>query len=132
MIKKEVEIDTLARTLWGEARGEGKEGMEAVAAVIVNRVNDDRWPSSFSGVCKQPWQFSCWNENDPNLPKLKAVTKEDEVFVVALEVARKAVNGQLLNLLGGANHYFTTGLAPKWANNMRTVAVTGGHKFMIG
>ena len=33
-----LETDTLARTLWGEARGEGHYGMEAVASVILNRV----------------------------------------------------------------------------------------------
>ena len=35
------DLDTLARTLWAEARGEGVAGMEAVAAVIMNRVNAD-------------------------------------------------------------------------------------------
>ena len=28
----------LAKTLWGEARGEGKKGMQAVANVVMNRV----------------------------------------------------------------------------------------------
>ena len=35
---KNLEIDVLARTLWGEARGEGTAGMQAVASVILNRV----------------------------------------------------------------------------------------------
>ena len=33
--------EVLARTLWGEARGEGPEGMTAVACTIMNRVNID-------------------------------------------------------------------------------------------
>ncbi|NUB15472.1 cell wall hydrolase, partial [Azospirillum brasilense] len=35
-------IDTLARTLWGEARGESVRAMEAVAAVVMNRVGRAR------------------------------------------------------------------------------------------
>ena len=34
---KALEADVLARTLWGEARGEGEDGMQAVANVICNR-----------------------------------------------------------------------------------------------
>ena len=37
MIDKEA-IDIMAKTLYGEARGEGKEGQIAVANVIKNRV----------------------------------------------------------------------------------------------
>lgn len=37
-----VAIDTLARTIWGEARGESQTGQEAVANVVVNRVRRRR------------------------------------------------------------------------------------------
>ena len=37
------EIDLLARTIWGEARGEGQTGMQAVANVIMNRVKKGGW-----------------------------------------------------------------------------------------
>ena len=49
MIKKEFftnqnqEIDTMARTIWGEARGEGTAGMVAVGNVILNRVAAGSW-----------------------------------------------------------------------------------------
>lgn len=33
----ENDLQILARTLFGEARGEGDEGLEAVACVIINR-----------------------------------------------------------------------------------------------
>ncbi len=32
------DIDVLARTIYGEARGESISGMEAVASVVLNRV----------------------------------------------------------------------------------------------
>ena len=31
------QVDIVARTIWGEARGEGATGMQAVANVIINR-----------------------------------------------------------------------------------------------
>ena len=33
------DIEIMAKTIYGEARGEGEEGMEAVACVIMNRYN---------------------------------------------------------------------------------------------
>ena len=35
---RDLEVDVLARTMWGEARGQGTQGLEAVAAVVLNRV----------------------------------------------------------------------------------------------
>lgn len=37
------DIDTLARTVWGEARGESLLGKEAVACVILNRHKSGKW-----------------------------------------------------------------------------------------
>ena len=41
MSNRDVEI--MAKTIYGEARGEGAEGMEAVALVIINRFNARKW-----------------------------------------------------------------------------------------
>ncbi len=78
MPQRERDIDVLARTIWGEARGEGIAGQIAVGWCIRNRVemdlhNDGRpdwWGEGYEGVCRAPWQFSCWNKNDPNFPYL--------------------------------------------------------------
>ncbi|MFT8135469.1 hypothetical protein ACMYLZ_23150, partial [Salmonella enterica subsp. enterica serovar Enteritidis] len=62
--------DILARTLWGEARGEGQAGQIAVAWTIRNRVFDGKakswWGEGYAGVGLKPGRFSCWNKNDPN------------------------------------------------------------------
>jgi hypothetical protein len=92
-------IDTFARTIWGEARGEGCLGMEAVAYVIRNRVRNPRWwGKDYSSVCLAHSQFSCWNQNDPNLPKLRSVTDTDLQFKVALDVAGDAASGGPLRI----------------------------------
>lgn len=53
-------------TIWRESRGEGHDGMVAVGHVILNRSKaGGMWPSDPEKVCLQPYQFSCWNTDDP-------------------------------------------------------------------
>eukprot|EP00731_Ephydatia_muelleri_P014889 Em0008g609a len=94
------DVDVLARTLWGEARGEGRTGMEAVASVIINRVDWPHegslwWGNTVEEVCKKPSQFAVWNAGDPNLAPMLAVTDADPQFRTALEIARQAVARRL-------------------------------------
>lgn len=53
----------LAATLWGEGRGEGVNGMLAIAKVITSRVKKDAWgwADNPRGVVLQDDQFSCWH-----------------------------------------------------------------------
>lgn len=132
------EVDILARTLWGEARGEGAAGMEAVAAVVMNRVALARirgrmwWGDSVAEVCRKPWQFSCWNERDPNRAKLLAVSSTDPVFALALRIARRAAAGGLADPTRGATHYHARGIMPGWAAGQVPVAEIGRHLFYAG
>lgn len=127
------DVDLLARTIWGEARGETIEGRIAVANVVMNRVADPRWPGSVRGVVLQPKQFSAWNEDDPNRRQLLEVTDENPVFRECLAVAQAAVDGQLEDLTGGANHYFATWIdLPDWARSMAGTVAIGAHRFLIG
>lgn len=48
----------MSRMVAAESRGEPFNGQVAVAAVIVNRVRDSRFPGSVNGVIYQPWAFS--------------------------------------------------------------------------
>ena len=45
----------MAQTIWGESRGETKEGQYAIAHVIKNRLDSKRWFSAdtLEGVCKK-------------------------------------------------------------------------------
>ena len=132
---REIEIDVLARTLWGEARGEGSTGMEAVASVILNRVdvakqrNGYWWGNTIIQVCQKPYQFSCWNKQDPNFKKLSSVTEDDMHFATALRVARRAVLGFIKDATGGATHYHTLAISPYWAKDQKPTARIGHHVF---
>lgn len=124
-------VDTLARTLYGEARGQGLDGMAAVANVIVNRANNPGWwGASIASVCTHPWQFSCWNEGDPNRARLLRVTDADPQFRDCLLIARAAVAGELRDRTSGANHYHATSIpVPKWARGRKPTVTIGDHCF---
>ncbi len=130
-VRKE-SIDTLARTIWGEARNQSHEGMVAVANVVMNRVNNPRWwGKDVISVCKAPRQFSCWNKDDPNLPLLLRVTRSDERFVKCLEIAEKAVDGQLADVTKGADHYYNPAVVnPRWASPSKVTVTIGDHVFL--
>lgn len=130
-----ITIDILARTLWGEARGEGEEGMKAVACTIINRQKIAKakghfwWGNTIIQICQKPYQFSCWNRSDPNYQKLVAVTESDADFINALKIARRAVLDNLADITDGATHYHAAGMTPYWVKNDRPTAVIGNHIF---
>ena len=127
------QIDTLARTAWGEARGEGREGMQAVCNVVMNRVKAGTWYGATPReVCLKKSQFSCWNYNDPNYSKLQAVNESDNNFALAKTLATLAVNNQLPDITNGATNYLALGSlkkTPSWAGKMTKVASIGNHTF---
>lgn len=133
---RETEIDVLARTIWGEARGEGSIGMQAVACVILNRwkVAQSRggrywWGNSIIAICRKPYQFSAWNRNDPNFRKMRRVDESNIYFVTAKRLARRAVYGMLEDPTGGATHYHAIGITAIWAHGEKPCAVIGDHIF---
>lgn len=134
------DLDTLARTLWGEARGEGLHGMIAVGWTIRNRVETDLnkdgkpdwWGEGYTGVCRAPYQFSCWNKNDPNYPSLigqKLIPANE--FSLAIQAAQSVISGRTPDPTGGATHYYATSMKtpPAWtAKGTRTQKI-GNHIF---
>ncbi len=128
-------VDTLARTLWGEARGEGPQGMEAVANVVLNRAAVAQakggywWGNDIISVCQKPYQFSCWNRSDPNYRQLQAVTEKDLHFATAMRIARRAVAGTLADITGGATHYHAKSITPDWARGEAPTTTIRNHIF---
>jgi len=54
----EDDLSKLAAIIYCEARGESYEGMLAVGSVVMNRVNDTRFPNTIEAVIMSPGQFS--------------------------------------------------------------------------
>jgi len=124
------DVDTMARTLWGEARNEGSRGMQAVANVIMNRVRSPRWPSTPRAVCLQRAQFSCWW--DEQAEAVRTVTGTDQRFQTALSLSRRAVAGALPDITDGSDHYAnetTLGGPAWWASALTRTRQIGAHTF---
>ena len=128
-----VAIDVMARTLFGEARGEKTdEALMAIAHVILNRTVQKGWPNSPEKVARQRSQFSCWNRNDPNCQLIQRVSLESKHFRRAY---RAAMNAMLRKAdpINGANHYHSIHMKkqPFWASceQGKKVARFGNHLF---
>ena len=125
-------LDIMARTVWGEARGEGEPGMVAVAWVIKNRsAKPGWWGDDVESVCRKPYQFSCWLAADPNSSKCAAVTPGDPYFAEALRISAAVLGGSIPDPTDGATSYCVTTLAPRiaWTAGKTPSAVIGHQTF---
>ena len=117
-LTKDEEI--IAITLMGEARGEKSFGMYAVACVIQKRADERKLTPA--QVCKEKWQFSCWNKGqEKNLDLMRRLLKHNTVEArYAKQLARAICAGGRLahGITGNANHYYSTKVMskpPYWA-----------------
>lgn len=130
----EAEVRLLAATAWGEARGEGEDGMRAVAHVMVNRVGS-RFGENLETVIMTPYQFSVWNRGDPNRrlvsnPERYATDGvAQETWEQAQRIAREVLSGQSIDPTGGALFYHTRAVRPAWARRGVGRQVIGAHVF---
>lgn len=137
-------IDITARTCFGEARGEQKIGMQAVANVIQTRSNIASaymltkgkphplfGDGSAASACKMPWQFSCWNAADPNSQIINDVDDSIPVFRDAVWIATGVLNGTLGDVTNKATHYYDRRMVnpPGWAVGKQPCATIGHHLF---
>lgn len=129
------DIDTLTRTIYGEARGEfyafGIASLIAIANVVVNRKKKN-FASTIHEVCTAPYQFSCWNISDPNY--VKVITKsygECHIFDKCREVAENVLSGKWPDLTDGCDHYHFKGIKPYWAIYLQPKRIFGSHHFYM-
>jgi spore germination cell wall hydrolase CwlJ-like protein len=136
MTATDTDRDILARTLWGEARGESLAGQIAAAWTIRNRVDDGKtkswWGEGYAGVCQKPCQFSCWNKSDPNYAYLSGAKPIPfRELAQARIAADQVIDGKVTDPTGGATHYYATTMpkAPDWAAKATQTLKLGHHIF---
>lgn len=139
------DVRFMACTLYGECRGEPHEGQVAVAWVIRNRASRRRFVTlpgtegAVKAACLAPWQFSCWNANDPNMPLLRSMAEyagQPKELVRLEVVALGVLEGRIDDPTNGGDHYHTItqpswakAWPPEWAPTMAECARFGGHVF---
>ena len=127
----------LSLLAYGEARGEGEEGLRAVINVVNNRGKKGGWfpdkinlkdYSVFHQVILKPWQFSCFNLDDPNRKALEEIGMffiESlgiyKVLMTAYDIAIQCVEGRLEDNTMGATYYHTKQMNPfpSWASKFK-------------
>jgi len=121
--------DCLTQAVYYEARGEGADGMRAVAQVILNRVRHPAYPKSICGVVYQgasqrvSCQFSFVCNGAMNGPI------EAWAWRRAKSVADAALGGYVMSSVGTATSFHTTGVNPGWSGTMDRVTQVGSHVF---
>jgi len=120
-------ITCLAVALFFETRGEPQEGMEAVANVIINRVEDSRYPDTVCGVVWEPYAFSYTHDGLHDDPKRHTGYQDKLAWVQSQEVAEDALRGNLLGIT--STHYHATNVLPFWAEHYSLDTRVGNHLF---
>jgi len=114
-----------AALVFGEARGEPYEAKVAVAWVVRNRFIKGGWfGKDLRSVILKPWQFSCFNQGDPNREKLKnpLFYEPFNVWAECYEIAEKVHQGEVKDPTEGATHYFDEAIKrkpPSWAKKLK-------------
>lgn len=143
-------VETLALTLYGEARGEPIEGRIGVGCVVLNRVKREYRGTTVPDVCLWPFQFSCWAPvggvaNYTYLVRIAEAImagreptwmsdRQAEVYAETLWLADGLVRGVVRDRVAGARHYLTRVLyeskPPAWAQDAPVVCEIGSHVFV--
>lgn len=114
------DLKLMANAVYGESRGEPYVGQVAVAAVILNRLQDENFPKTVSGVIFEPLAFTAVADGQiwltPNETAMRAV--------------QDAVNGW--DPTGGCTYYFNPETATsKWIWSRTQVKTIGKHIFCM-
>jgi spore germination cell wall hydrolase CwlJ-like protein len=113
------EKECLMRAMYFESNRSSSEGMLAVGTVVMNRVNDARYPKSVCGVVGQKNQFA-----------QGVLTRKmtDSGAVLAAQMADQVIRGARHPGVQKAQHFHTAGLRFPY-NNMYYVLEAGGNEF---
>jgi hypothetical protein len=118
----------LAEALYFEARGESLRGIFAVAEVILNRVDTQRYPDTVCGVINQGTgeRYRC--QFSYNCDGRAETITEPVAYERVGKVARLMLDGAPRSLTGGATYYHTKAVSPRWSRVFdRTVTIDTHH-----
>ncbi|MBD3678276.1 MAG: cell wall hydrolase [Rhodobacteraceae bacterium] len=123
------EWECLAEALYFEARGESVAGQFAVAEVILNRVDSSYYPDTVCRVVNQGTgrKYAC--QFSYTCDGLAEVVSEPAAWRRVGKVARIMLDGAPRDLTGGATHYHTKAVNPRWARSFPRTATIGVHHF---
>lgn len=139
------DAQVMAMTIWGEARGEPRDGKIAVGSVILERVEHRKWDGqTIKEVCFWPYQFSCYLDADPNAHRLMSIAadfgraaKGDGSLSECFDIAQGLLDGTVHRDPDIARTHACQYLASwckktmsvSWWKDFKFVKRVGGHEF---
>ncbi|WP_082496201.1 cell wall hydrolase [Brevundimonas sp. Leaf363] len=123
------DLECLTQAVYYEARGEGRDGMQAVAQVVLNRARHPAFPKSVCGVVFQgagrktgcQFSFTCDGSMRGGVSRV--------AWDRAKSIAVAALSGSVYAGVGNATHFHTTGVSPLWRTSLIQVGRVGSHLF---
>ncbi len=123
------DLECLTQAVYYEARGEGRDGMKAVAQVVLNRVRHRAFPNSVCAVVFQgagrrtgcQFSFTCDGSMRGRVNRA--------AWNRARDIASSALSGGVYAGVGNATHFHTTGVSPQWRHSLVRVGQVGDHLF---
>jgi len=145
-------VACLATNIYHEARGESTVGKIAVGLVVLNRVENRKWPDSicevvYEGPKRESWETKqnlSLSDNDRIYYPVKNKCQfswycdglSDDInyttheWAVSLQVSEKLLStDKFKGLLEGATHYHTINVSPTWRLKMTLITRIDNHLF---
>ena len=127
------ERELFALNLYHEARSEGRDGMIAVAWVVLNRIESDAFPDSITAVINEPtrrgcqWGWTCDGRSD-------TPTEQDEWEMAQEVAALMLTDARPADPTGGAVAFYETfRRTPVWLQRgaTRTLTLNNHHFYRL-
>ena len=153
LVGEDPEAICMALNIYYESRSDNLAGQYAVADVVLNRVQDSRYPNTICEVIQQgPVRESWKTKQDPDLPESERIynpirhkcqfswycdgksddPKSETGWAQAQYVAGAIMySGKYRGMTEGATHYHATYVKPKWRfdRGMNHIGRIGAHIF---
>lgn len=126
------DLDTLVRTMCGEADNQGPDGLAAVCWTIKNRLAFNAWwgGSSIKAVCLHQGQFSCWNPG-PDRERIEKIDEFSDHYAAVLKIAQMILDGAWPDPTRGSTTYKVMGTHASWdaaVQALKPISI-GAHDF---
>jgi len=133
---EEPEMWCMAQNIYYEARGSNRADRISVADVVLNRVNDSRYPSTVCSVVRQGMkhadgsmkrnkcQFSWYCDGKSDWPADLDAWVDAQMIAYSIMFLNEG-----RGLTEGATHYHATYVKPSWARDLQLVGRIGVHIF---
>ena len=116
------EVLCLAQNIFFESAYEPVAGIEAVAAVVFNRMSSDAYPHTVCGVVYQAAQFS-WTAD---YAKWRRVPPQKYIDMAKTFLQNRAI---LRESYENITHFHHVSISPAWSKQLQHVKTYGQHKF---